>query len=201
MVYWTSPCIDHIPKVFFQYVFFSKELSHKKQLSRPKLNYCPVRNVSDGTFFNIHYLKSEIFLNYFLCIIWSSHVLRRKIMNILFIKRLVCELLKLFVPMHHRSDKNDYWTYFCKDHIDIHQQIYGTLDLSLYRSYSQSVFFSTFFSKELSHKNNCPVRNEMLRFFFPENHNFHIYAPIMLVWKVVFLVIELFGNTMHGIIC
>ena len=24
MVYWTSPCIDHIPKVFFQYLFFQK---------------------------------------------------------------------------------------------------------------------------------------------------------------------------------
>ena len=89
---------------------------------------------------------------------------------------------------------------FCKDHIDIHQQIYGILDLSLYRSYSQSVFFSTFFSKELSHKNNCPVRNEILR-VFSENHNFHTYAPIMLVCKVVFLVIELSGNTMHGFIC
>ena len=111
MVYWASPCIDHIPKVFFQYLFFQKSY-HIKQLSRPKLNYCPVRNVSDGTFFNIHYFKSEILTNYFLCIIWSSHVLRRKIMNILFIKRLVCELLKLFVAMIHRSDKNDFWTYF-----------------------------------------------------------------------------------------
>ena len=90
---------------------------------------------------------------------------------------------------------------FCKDHIGIHQQIYGRLDLSLYRSYSQSVFSVPFCSKELSHKNNCPVRNEILRFFFPENHNFHIYAPIMLVCKVVFLVIELSGNTMHGFIC
>ena len=89
---------------------------------------------------------------------------------------------------------------FCKDHIDIHQQMYGILDLSLYRSYSQSVFSVTFFPKELSHKNNCPVRNEILRVFL-ENHNFHIYAPIMLVCKVIFLVIELSGNTMHGIIC
>ena len=89
---------------------------------------------------------------------------------------------------------------FCKDHIDIHQQIYGILDPSLYRSYSQSVFSVTFFPKELSHKNNCPVRNEILRFFL-ENHNFHIYSPMMLVCKVIFLVIELSGNTMHGIIC
>ena len=27
-------------------------------------------------------------------------------------KRLVCELLKQFVPMHHRSDTNDFWTSF-----------------------------------------------------------------------------------------
>ena len=90
---------------------------------------------------------------------------------------------------------------FGKDYIDIHQQIYGILDLSLYRSYSQSVFFSTFFSKKLSHKNNCPVRNEILRVFFQKIIIF-IYMPtIMLVCKVVFLVIELSGNTMHGFIC
>ena len=103
--------------------------------------------------------------------------------------------------MHHISDKNDFGHLFSKDHIEIHQQMYGILDLSLNRSYSQSVFSVTFFSKELSHKNNCPVRNEILRVFSSENHNFHIYAPIMLVCKVVFLIIELSGNAMHGFIC
>ena len=90
---------------------------------------------------------------------------------------------------------------FCKDHIDIHQQIYGILDLSLYRSYSQSVFSVTFFPKELSHKNNCPVRNEILSFFFRKSEFSYIYSPMMLVCKVIFLAIELSGNTMHGIIC
>ena len=89
---------------------------------------------------------------------------------------------------------------FCKDHIDIHQQMYGILDFSLYRLYTQSVFSVTFFPKELSHINNCPVRNEILSFFL-ENHNFHIHSRMMLVCKVIFLVIELSGNTMHGIIC
>ena len=51
-----------------------------------------------------------------------------------------------------------YWTSPCIDHIP-------------------KVFFSVpFFSKELSHKNNCPVRNEILRVFFSENHNFHIWG-------------------------
>ena len=48
---------------------------------------------------------------------------------------------------------------FGKDPIDIHEQIYGTLNLSMYRSYPQSDFSVTFFSKELSHKINCPVRD------------------------------------------
>ena len=58
---------------------------------------------------------------------------------------------------------------FCKDPIDIHEQIYGTLNLSMYRSYPQSDFSVTFFSKELSHKINCPVRDEIFRFFFRKN--------------------------------
>ena len=62
---------------------------------------------------------------------------------------------------------------FCKDHIDIHQQIYGTLDLSLYRSYSQSLFFSTFFQKSYHTKTIVPSETKCW-VFFPENHNFHI---------------------------
>ena len=95
-------------------------------------------------------------------------------------KILVCELLKLFVPKHHRWEKYDFWTYFFKDPIDIHEQIYGTLNLSMYISYSQSDFSVTFFSKELSHKINCPVRDEMFR-VFPEKINFHIYSSFILV--------------------
>ena len=70
---------------------------------------------------------------------------------------------------------------FCKDPIDIHEQIYGTLNLSMYRSYPQSDFSVTCFSKELSHKINCPVRDEMFRVFFPETINFHIYSSFILV--------------------
>ena len=69
---------------------------------------------------------------------------------------------------------------FCKDPIDIHEQIYGTRNLSLYRSYPQSDFSVTFFSKELSHKINCPVRDDIFR-FFPEKINFHIYSSFILV--------------------
>ena len=92
-------------------------------------------------------------------------------------KILVCELLKLFVPKHHRWEKYDFWTYiiFCKDPIDIHEQIYGTLNLSMYRSYPQSDFLVTFFSKELSHKINCPVRNEIVRFFSRKNNFSYIF--------------------------
>ena len=51
--------------------------------------------------------------------------------------------------------------------------------------------------------NKCNMSNGgiALEVFFLENHNFHIFAPIMLVCKVVFLVIELSGNTMHDFIC
>ena len=52
---------------------------------------------------------------------------------------------------------------FGKDPIDIHEQIYGTPNLSMYRSYPQSDFSVTFFSKELSHKINCPVRDDIFR--------------------------------------
>ena len=69
---------------------------------------------------------------------------------------------------------------FCKDPIDIHEQIYGTLNLSMYRSYPQSDFSVTCFSKELSHNINCPVRDEICR-FFPEKMNFHIYSSFILV--------------------
>ena len=34
-------------------------------LSRPQQNDCPVRNVADGTFFNILYLKSLIYFIFF----------------------------------------------------------------------------------------------------------------------------------------
>ena len=90
-------------------------------------------------------------------------------------KILVCELLKLFVPKHHRWEKYDFWTFFCKDPIDIHEQIYGTLNLSMYRSYPQSDFSVTFFSKELSHKINCPVRDEICRFFSRKNQFSYIF--------------------------
>ena len=74
---------------------------------------------------------------------------------------------------------------FWKDLIDIHEQIYGTLNLSMYRSYSQSDFSVTFFSKELSHKINCPVREG----FFQKKSIF-IYIP-HLFWfeKFFFLII------------
>ena len=64
---------------------------------------------------------------------------------------------------------------FCKDPIDIHEQIYGTLNLSMYRSYSQSDFSITFFSKELSNKINCPVRDEIFRFFSRKNQFSYIF--------------------------
>ena len=64
---------------------------------------------------------------------------------------------------------------FCKDPIDIHEQIYGTLNLSMYRSYPQSDFSVTFFSKELSHKINCPVRDEIFRVFSRKNQFSYIF--------------------------
>ena len=69
---------------------------------------------------------------------------------------------------------------FCKDPIDIHEQIDGTLNLSMYRSYPQSDFSVTFFSKELSQKINRPVRDEFFR-FFPEKIDFRIYSSFILV--------------------
>ena len=62
-----------------------------------------------------------------------------------------------------------------EDPIDIHEQIYGTLNLSMYRSYPQSDFSVTFFSKELSHKINCPVRDEIFRFFSRKNQFSYIF--------------------------
>ena len=64
---------------------------------------------------------------------------------------------------------------FCRDPIDIHEQIYGTLNLSMYRSYPQSDFPVTFFSKELSHKINCPVRDDIFRFFSRKNQFSYIF--------------------------
>ena len=64
---------------------------------------------------------------------------------------------------------------FCKDPIDIHEQIYGTLNLSMYRSYPQSDFSVTFFSKELSHKINCPVRDDIFRVFSRKNQFSYIF--------------------------
>ena len=63
---------------------------------------------------------------------------------------------------------------FCKDPIDIHEQIYGTLNLSMYRSYPQSDFSVTFFLK--SYHIKSIVRSAM-KFvgFFPEKINFHIF--------------------------
>ena len=64
---------------------------------------------------------------------------------------------------------------FCKDPIDINEQIYGTLNLSMYRSYPHSDFSVTFFSQELSYKINCPVRDEILRGFFRKNQFSYIF--------------------------
>ena len=47
--------------------------------------------------------------------------------------------------------------------------------LSMYRSYPQSDFSVTFFSKELSHKINCPVRDEIVRFFSRKNQFSYIF--------------------------
>ena len=76
---------------------------------------------------------------------------------------------------------------FCKYPIDIHEQIYGTLNLSMYRSYLQSDFSVTFFSKELSHKINCPVRDEMFRFFFQKKSIFIYIAHLFWFEKLFFL--------------
>ena len=73
---------------------------------------------------------------------------------------------------------------FCKDPIDIHEQVYGTLKLSMYRSCPQSDFSVTFFSKELSHKINCPVHDEMFR-FFPEKNQFS-YRPPLYIFLIYF---------------
>ena len=74
---------------------------------------------------------------------------------------------------------------FCKDPIDIHEQIYGTLNLSMYRSYLQSDLSVTFFSKELSHKINCPVRDEIFRFFSRKKSIF-IYIPNLFGFEKLF---------------
>ena len=63
---------------------------------------------------------------------------------------------------------------FCKDPIDIHEQMYGTLNLSMYRSYPQSDFPVTFFSKE-SDFFNCPVRYEFFRVFSRKNQFSYIF--------------------------
>ena len=75
--------------------------------------------------------------------------------------------------------------FFCKDPIDIHEQIYGTLNLSMYRSYPQSDFLVTFFSKELSHKINCPVR-DILKFFSRKNQFSYIYIPHLFWFEKLF---------------
>ena len=64
---------------------------------------------------------------------------------------------------------------FCKDPIDIHEQVYGTLNLSMCISYPQSDFSVTSFSKELSHKINCPVRDDILKFFSRKNQFSYIF--------------------------
>ena len=64
---------------------------------------------------------------------------------------------------------------FCKDPIDIHEQVYGTLNLSMYRSYPQSDFSVTSFSKELSHK----VRDDILKFFSRKNQFSYISSFIL----------------------
>ena len=69
---------------------------------------------------------------------------------------------------------------FCKDPIDTHEQIYGTLNLSMYRSYPQSDFSVTFFSKELHIKSIVPSATKFVG-FFPEKINFHIYSSFILV--------------------
>ena len=69
---------------------------------------------------------------------------------------------------------------FCKDPIDIHEQIYGTLNLSMYRSYPQSDFSVTFFLKSYHIKSIVPSATKFLG-FFPEKINFHKYSSIILV--------------------
>ena len=66
---------------------------------------------------------------------------------------------------------------FCKDPIDIHEQIYGTLNLSMYKSYPQSDFSVTFFLKSYHIKSIVPT----FLGFFPEKINFHIYSSFILV--------------------
>ena len=76
---------------------------------------------------------------------------------------------------------------FCKDPINIHEQIYGTLNLSMYRSYPQSDFSVTFFSKELSHKINCPVRDDIFRVFFQKKSIFINIPQLFWFEKLFFL--------------
>ena len=73
---------------------------------------------------------------------------------------------------------------FGKDPIDIHEQIYGTHNLSMYRSYPQSDFSVNLFSKELSHKINCPVRDEIFRFFSIKNQ--FSYIPYLFWFEKLF---------------
>ena len=59
---------------------------------------------------------------------------------------------------------------FCKDPIDIHEQIYGTLNLSMYRgggarSYPQSDFSVTFFLKSYHIKSIVTSATKFLGFF------------------------------------
>ena len=74
---------------------------------------------------------------------------------------------------------------FCKDPIDIHEQVYGTLNISMYRSYPKIDFSVTSFSKELSHKINCPVRDDILKFFFQKKSIF-IYIPHLFWFEKLF---------------
>ena len=91
-------------------------------------------------------------------------------------KILVCELLKLVVPKHHRWEKYDFWTYFLqRSHWPYMNRFMVNFYLSMYRSYPQSDFSVTFFSKELSHKINCPVRDEIVKFFSRKNQFSYIF--------------------------
>ena len=63
---------------------------------------------------------------------------------------------------------------FGKDSIDIHEQIYGTLNLSMYRSYPQSDLSVTFFLKSYHIKSIVTSATKFLG-FFPEILIFLIY--------------------------
>ena len=77
---------------------------------------------------------------------------------------------------------------FFKDPITIHEQIYGTLNLSMYRSYPQSYFSVTFFLKSYHIKSIVPSATKYFG-FFPEKKSIFIINIPHLFWfeKLFFL--------------